>query len=74
VTGAYYRTKVTVPGVDGTKDLYMLSATYAFSKRTNLYALVDHAKYKDGANTVFLPTATNQDKQTGFSVGINHLF
>jgi predicted porin len=76
ITPAYYRTKVTggaAGAFDGKKDLYMLSLTYAFSKRTNFYALVDRAKL-DGASRIGGNAALNQDRQTDVAVGINHLF
>ncbi len=70
ITGAYYRTQSTavLTGADGRKELYIVGATYAFSKRTNLYADLDYTRlngfYKVGTKTT----------QTGVSVGINHLF
>ncbi|MGH8807172.1 MAG: porin [Noviherbaspirillum sp.] len=70
LTGAYYQTKNTgAAAFVGKKDLYMFGATYALSKRTNFYAAIDYAKL-EGALRVAAP----QDKQTGVSLGINHLF
>jgi predicted porin len=68
---AYYRTKQdgATAALDGKKDLYVLGATYAFSKRTNFYADLDLAK-NEGA----LRPSAAQDRQRGVSVGINHLF
>jgi predicted porin len=71
LTGAYYRTKRdgnAAATTSGKKDLYMIGATYALSKRTNFYAELDHAKLKDGLRV------NGQDKQRGISLGINHLF
>jgi predicted porin len=83
-TGAYYRTKQdgaanTAPAAgaiglpaftgEGKKDLYMLGATYALSKRTNFYAEIDYSKLSNG-----LIVAAPQDRQRGISAGINHLF
>jgi len=76
ITPAFYRNKqsgVTAAGVagsaDGKKDLLMLSATYAFSKRTSFYALIDQAKLEGALNTV-----SPQDRQRDIAVGINHVF
>ena len=97
LTAAYYHTKVDGFGaagnLEGKRGLFIVGATYALSKRTNFYADVDYAKYKDGlvgasgANSgtaiaglsggsaqLGLGSPTNQDKQIGFSVGVNHLF
>lgn len=78
VTAAFYQTKVDLgTGVgtttDGKRNLFMVGATYALSKRTTLYTEVDHSKL-DGVARVGATTATPQDKQTGFSVGVSHLF
>jgi predicted porin len=76
VTGAYYQTKASIAGLggaaDGKRDLFIVGATYAMSKRTNFYADIDYNKYKDAAIGVLSPAG--KDKQTGVSVGINHLF
>jgi predicted porin len=73
LTVAYYDTKFDtiggVAGANGRKDLLIIGGTYALSKRTNFYADVDAAKFKDAA----IP-ATGKDRVTGVSVGINHLF
>jgi predicted porin len=53
----------------GDKNVFIVAATYAFSKRTNLYVELDRQKL-DGA----LRVAPPRDSQTGFSVGINHNF
>jgi predicted porin len=73
LTGAYYRTKVSATGArDGKRDLFIVGGTYALSKRTNFYADIDLNKYKDGAVGYFAPQGV--EKQTGVSVGMNHLF
>ncbi len=80
VTGAWYRIKVfnnkataSVGAGDGKKDLYMLGAIYALSKRTTLYSEVDLHKlagsYESGGTR-----ALNQTRQTGISAGIMHTF
>jgi predicted porin len=94
LTAAYYHTKAEGFGLNGAgsgkRQLFIVGATYALSKRTNFYADVDFAKFKDGlangpvASNAYLAggstqlglgsAAANQDKQVGFSVGVNHLF
>jgi Outer membrane protein (porin) len=72
-TVALYETKVSgaSPLADGKRDLIIAGVTYGFSKRTNFYADIDYAKGKDSLNPVLV---IGKDKQTGISVGINHLF
>jgi len=70
LTYAFYQTKNSGAATFvGKKDLHMLAATYALSKRTNLYAGFDTAKLRDN-----LRVAAPQDRQTGISLGVNHLF
>lgn len=72
LTGAFYRNKQEggVAGAsNGEKKLFMFGATYALSKRTSLYALVDQAKL-EGA----LRVGGVQTRQRDVAVGINHLF
>ena len=84
---AYYHTKVDagIAGAtsNGKRGLLMAGATYALSKRTNFYADIDYAKFKDGLagtgsnpSSGQLPLASprGQDSMLGFSVGINHVF
>jgi predicted porin len=70
VIGAYYLTtkKQALAPADGRKGIFILSATYNLSKRTNLYAEVDRNKYS--GNFILL----GQSGQTGVSAGINTLF
>lgn len=92
LTAAYYHTKVDAGAIVGANNatlanagkrgLFVVGATYALSKRTNFYADIDYAKYKDGLENgpsaittqSSLRAAPNQDSMLGFSVGINHLF
>ncbi|RJF99603.1 porin [Noviherbaspirillum saxi] len=69
LTAAFYKTKLSGSTV-GDKDNLMLGATYALSKRTNLYTLLDTQKY-DGAARV---AAAGNSRQRGIAVGVNHLF
>jgi len=87
LSAAYYHTKVDAglagATTDGKRGLFIVGGTYALSKRTNLYADVDYARYKDGLagsgsspSSGQLPLASppGQDRAVGFSVGVNHLF
>lgn len=71
ISVGYYETKGTAAlnpaagGNDGKRKLFIVGATYALSKRTNFYADIDNARFNNAANS---------PSQTGFSVGINHLF
>lgn len=66
---AAYRTSYVNLANRGTRDLLLFGGTYAFSKRTNLYAEMDSNRY-GGA----LIPATRQERQRGVSAGIMHLF
>lgn len=82
LSAAFYRTKAELGAQDAERDLFIIGATYALSKRTNFYAAIDYSRY-DG-NTAALNgnggllnafgAMRPDDKQTGFSIGINHLF
>jgi predicted porin len=79
ITPAFYRQKAegrTAAGAsaEGRHDKLMLSATYAFSKRTNLYALVDQSRYQGAIRTATLGAGSPEDRQLGVAVGVNHLF
>ncbi|MET0963851.1 MAG: porin [Noviherbaspirillum sp.] len=87
LSAAYYHTKVDAGlaslNSDGKRGLFIVGATYALSKRTNFYADIDYAKYRNGLagtgsspSTGQLPLASpsGQDRMLGFSVGVNHLF
>jgi predicted porin len=68
-TLAFYRSRYDGPAAaEGRRDLLLLGASYALSKRTNLYAEFDLNRYQ-GA---LLPSG--QERQRGVSAGINHLF
>jgi predicted porin len=89
LTAAYYDTNIenaapTATGgrISGKRQLAIVGLTYALSKRTNLYADIDYAHFKDGlanrtvalAGGALLPLSGTGTHQTGVSVGINHLF
>ena len=70
VAFAGYRSQYTgLNGSGGRRDLLILGGSYAFSKRTNLYAEMDLNRYQDA-----LIPASRQTHQNGASFGINHLF
>jgi predicted porin len=69
VTAAVYRSDYDSAAGAGRRQLFLLGATYAFSKRTNLYAELDTNRY-DGA----LIPASKQTSQRGMSFGVMHLF
>jgi predicted porin len=69
VTAAVYRSDYDSAAGAGRRQLFLLGATYAFSKRTNLYAEFDVNRY-DGA----LIPSSKQTSQRGTSVGVMHLF
>jgi predicted porin len=69
LSAAYYLTKAEVGAADGKRHLGIIGLTYALSKRTNFYADVDYAKFKNAS----IP-ANGEDNRTGVSVGLNHLF
>lgn len=86
LAAAYYDTRVdnfNGKGAGGKRQLFIVGATYKLSKRTNLYADLDHTRFADGlagtggaSTTSQLPLAspTGQSRMTGFSVGVNHTF
>jgi predicted porin len=69
VTGAVYRSSYDSAAGDGTRELRMVGASYALSKRSNLYTEFDINRYA-GA----LVPASKQTRQRGMSLGLNHLF
>lgn len=88
LTGGFYRTKNTsVSGTDGKRDLFIASATYALSQRTELYLEVDRARFTSGfsnqytASPIGLPGgnaagvgANGHLSQNGISIGMTHTF
>jgi predicted porin len=79
LTTGFYRTKnTTVTGADGERDLFIVAATYALSKRTDIYLEADRAKFTDAFSNQFtaspIARPAGQLSQTGILVGINHNF
>ena len=73
LTGAFYKTKIS-GAASGDKDNFMLAATYALSKRTNLYAGYDNAKYDGAARAAAFGNTGGLGRQRGISLGVNHFF
>ena len=74
---AYYKidfTRASTVAAKGDKKLLILGGTYTMSKRTNLYADLDQAKYSTGTNnTLGVPATIKGDKSVnGLSIGMNH--
>ena len=74
VTAAYYDNKNSTAGVDGRKDVAILGVTYALSKRTLLYADIDYTHFTGVYVTNATLNPSGHEKQTGFSIGMNHDF
>ncbi|RJG07177.1 porin [Noviherbaspirillum cavernae] len=75
LSGAWYQTKTNVAVLgDGKRDLFIFGAIYSLSKRTNIYADIDYARLSGTSRLINPATGASQDRQTGFSVGLNHLF
>jgi predicted porin len=75
LTAAWYQTKLSGPAPvgtsgDGKKDMFIVGTTYALSKRTNFYADIDTTKFSG----VALTSSLGNERQTGVSVGLNHMF
>jgi predicted porin len=69
LSGAVYRTQDEVGSAEtGKRTLYIASAAYALSKRTELYAELDRSSL-DGTRKAF-----GHDSQRGVSVGVSHSF
>lgn len=73
ITAAAYRQKLS--GVqansapaEGTKNLYLLSVTYALSKRTKFYAMLDQSRLSNALQVY------GHDRQRDIAFGVNHLF
>jgi predicted porin len=74
VTAAHYRTKLRTAGADGTRGLSMIGTGYSLSKRTTLFAEVDSLKLAGAERGSATSVPFGQDRQTGISVGIDHVF
>ena len=83
----YFHTKTSANSAfvpDGKRQLLMLGATYALSKRTNFYAEIDHSRYNGflasgTGNAAFTASpytgvSASNTRLSGVSVGINHVF
>lgn len=71
ITIGYYRTTLETAGRElARRNFSILGTTYALSKRTNLYAAIDHAELRGIATAA----TGGQTSQVGVSFGINHAF
>lgn len=72
VVVAYYNTKYSANGVSANRyDTVAARARYKLSKRTDLYAAIDHTKAK---GITAAQTASGTTSNTGFAFGIQHRF
>ncbi|MDD0814410.1 porin [Curvibacter sp. HBC28] len=72
VVVAYYNTKYSANGVSANRyDTVATRARYKLSKRTDLYAAIDHTKAK---GITAAQTASVTTSNTGFAFGIQHRF
>ena len=69
VGSAYYWNKTETAGVAGKRDTLILTSYYTLSRRSSLYAEIDRTNF-DGK----LAISAAQTRQTGVSIGLNHLF
>ncbi|MNR90255.1 Outer membrane porin protein 32 precursor [compost metagenome] len=71
VTTGYYRTTLATANVEAARrNLVIVGATYALSTHTNLYAGFDKATLSGIASL----SVGSKTRQTGVSLGINHMF
>lgn len=83
-SAGYYQTKVSSGTAEATRKLLIVGGNYSLSKRTTLYADIDHANFSGNVNFgtgAFAPSVSpyfaqqaGQSGQTGFTVGMNHAF
>ncbi|WP_194725342.1 porin [Noviherbaspirillum malthae] len=80
LTAGYYRTKLdaVAAGADVRRNTWIVGATYALSKRTNLYADIDRSSYTGAGNPatwgIQRAAGATFSNVTGVSIGVNHLF
>ncbi|MEZ2738430.1 porin [Comamonas jiangduensis] len=64
----------TSGGYDGKAHFMVAAVDYAFSKRTDAYAAIDHTKLSNGGGKLFIDSASQARSRTGFTVGVRHRF
>lgn len=79
LSSGYFKTKLASNRGDSDKDLYVLSAAYFLSKRTVLFAEIDHANFRGVEFPVdaigqFLPIAAPGAARNGQMIGVSHSF
>jgi predicted porin len=77
VSAAYYQVKNKTLNVNGKRELFMLSSVYSMSKRTKLYAEIDHSDVSGAMRFSNVSSSTipnNNGNQLGVSAGMIHYF
>jgi predicted porin len=73
LTAAYYDTKLDNGNASGKRQLLIVGATYALSKRTNFYADIDYARFKDALALSSNAVAPTGAALTGLAGGSSQL-
>lgn len=71
LTGGFYRTASSTDKARG-KDMAVAGLDYMLSRRTKLYAELDHTRFKESVVSTLNPVGVSH--QLGYIVGINHRF
>lgn len=83
LSSGYFRENLSSNRGSSRKDLYMLAATYALSKRTSLFAEIDHSNFRGPEAPIDalgqflpagLPLASGGAVRNGTMVGVSHAF
>ena len=83
LSSGYFKEDLSSNAGNSRKDLYMLAATYSLSKRTTLFAEVDHSNFRgpQAPNDpigqflpLSLPLASGGAVRNGSMVGVSHAF
>lgn len=83
LSSGYFKENLSSNRGSSRKDLYMLAATYALSKRTSLFAEIDHSNFRgpeapnDNLGQFLpsaLPLASGGAVRNGSMVGVSHAF
>lgn len=83
LSSGYFKENIGSNRGSSRKDLYMLATTYALSKRTSLFAEIDHSNFRgpEAPNDnlgqflpIGLPLASGGAVRNGTTVGVSHAF
>jgi predicted porin len=80
LTGGYFKTNINSARGASSKDLFVLSSAYLLSKRTTLFAEIDHSNFRGpefpyDAIGQFVPSSVaGIAVRNGLMVGVNHNF